>query len=150
MRFSRLFSHYILIKSAQRFFAKPSYNLFCRQIFIDCFRSDLARAQQQSKQAGSSVLSATSNINATHSLKEEARVDMENLQRDDVRYEQLLRVGGVSQHQYDQTHTAYLAAKARYDQICHTIDMQQNVADEQGYGRSASEAAVKYDALLAE
>lgn len=106
-------------------------------------RSDLARAEQQSKQAGSSVLSATKNINATQSLKEEARVNMENLQRDDHRYEQLLLVGGVSQHQYDQTHTAYLAAKARYDQICHTVDMQQNVADEQVYSRSASEAAVK-------
>lgn len=106
-------------------------------------RSDLARAQQQSKQAGSSVLSAASNVNATQSLREEARVNMENLQRDDYRYEQLLHTGGVSQHQYDQNHTAYLVAKARYEQICHTIDMQQNVADEQGYGRSASEAAVK-------
>jgi len=105
--------------------------------------SDLARAEQQSKQAGSSVLSAASNVNATQSLREEARVNMENLQRDDYRYEQLLHTGGVSQHQYDQTHTAYLAAKARYEQICHTIDMQQNVADEQGYSRSASEAAVK-------
>ena len=106
-------------------------------------RSDLARAEQQSKQAGSSVRTAASNINATQSLREEARVNMENLQRDDRRFEQLLATGGVSQQQYDQTHTAYLAAKARYEQICHTIDMQQNVADEQGYGRSASEAAVK-------
>ncbi len=95
-------------------------------------RSDLARAEQQSKQAGSSVLSAASNVNATQSLREEARVNMENLQRDDYRYEQLLHTGGVSQHQYDQTHTAYLAAKARYEQICHTIDMQQNVVEGQG------------------
>ncbi len=106
-------------------------------------RSDLARTEQQSKQAESSVQSATSNISATQSLKEEARVTMENLQRDDYRYEQLLHIGGVSQYQYDQTHTAYLAAKARYEQICHTIDMQRNVADEQGFSRSASEAVVK-------
>ena len=106
-------------------------------------RNDLARAQQQSKQANKSIHTATSNINATQSLREEARVTMENLQRDDHRYEQLLLTGGVSQHQYDQTHTAYLAAKARYEQLCHTIDMQRNVADEQGFGYSASEAAVK-------
>ena len=106
-------------------------------------RSDLARAQQQSKQAHSSIQSANSNVSATESSKEEARVTMENLRCDDQRYELLLQVGGVSQHQYDQTHTAYLAAKARYEQLCHTIDMQRNVADEQGFGHSATEAAVK-------
>ena len=78
------------------------------------------------------MLSAASNVNATQSLREEASVNMENLQRDNRRYGQMLLTGGVSQQQYDQTHTAYLAAKACYEQICHTIDMQQNVADEQG------------------
>lgn len=106
-------------------------------------RSDLARAQQQSKQAHSSIRSANSNVSATESSKEEARVNMENLRVDDQRYEQLLKVGGVSQSQYDQIHTAYLAAKARHEQLCHTIDMQRNVADEQGFGHSATEAAVK-------
>lgn len=105
-------------------------------------KNDLARANQQSKQAGSSVRTANSNINVTLAMKDEAQVNMENLERDDYRYEQLLRTGSVSQQQYEQTHTAYLSAKARYEQISHTIEMQRSMADEQGYNRSATEAAV--------
>jgi len=106
-------------------------------------RSDLARAEQQSKQAESSVQTATSTISATEASKAEAKANMDNLEREDFRYEQLLRTGSVSQQVYEQTHTAYLAAQARYEQICHTIDMQRSMADEQGHNRSATEAAVE-------
>ena len=68
---------------------------------------------------------------------------MDNLAREDYRYEQLLKTGSTSQQVYEQTHTAYLAAQARYEQICHTIEMQQSVKDEQGYNLSATEAAVE-------
>lgn len=106
-------------------------------------RSDLARAEQQSKQAGSSVRTANSNISISEAAKIEAKANMENLAREDYRYEQLLKTGSASQQIYEQTHTAYLAAQARYEQICHTIDMQRSMADEQGYNRSATEAAVQ-------
>ncbi len=106
-------------------------------------RYDLARAEQQSKQAGSSVRTANSNISVTEAAKLEAKANMENLAREDYRYEQLSRTGSVSQQLYEQTHTAYLAAQARYEQICHTIDMQQNMADEQGHNHSATQVAVQ-------
>ena len=106
-------------------------------------KSDLARAQQQSKQAGSSVRTASSNISATEASKAEAKANLDNLAREDQRCEQLLRTGSVSQQIADQTHSAYLAAQARYEQICHTIDMQRSMADETSYNRSAVEAAVK-------
>lgn len=106
-------------------------------------RSDLARARQQSKQAETSIRTTHSNIQVTEATKAEAKANMENLQRQDYRYEQLLRTGSVSQQLYDQTHTDYLASQARYEQICHTIEMQRSVADEQGYNLSASEAAIE-------
>ena len=106
-------------------------------------RSDLARAEQQSKQAGSSVRTANSNISISEAAKIEAKANMENLAREDYRYEQLLKTGSASQQIYEQTHTAYLAAQARYEQICHTIDMQRSMADETSHNRSAVEAAVK-------
>lgn len=106
-------------------------------------RSDLARAELQTKQAGSSVRTANSNISISEAAKIEAKANMENLAREDYRYEQLLKTGSVSRQIYEQTHTSYLAAQARYEQICHTIDMQRSMADEQRYNRSATEAAVQ-------
>ena len=106
-------------------------------------KSDLARAQQQSKQAGSSVRTASSNISATEASKAEAKANLDNFVREDQRCEQLLRTGSISQQIADQTHSAYLAAQARYEQISHTIEMQRSMADETSYNRSAVEAAVK-------
>ena len=106
-------------------------------------RSDLARAQQQSKQAGTSIRTTNTNISAIEASKAEAKANMDNLAREDRRCEQLLRTGSISQQIADQTHSAYLAAQARYEQICRTIEMQHSVADEQGYNLSASEAAIE-------
>ncbi len=106
-------------------------------------RSDLARIEQQSKQAESSIRTANNNISATLAAREEAKANMDNLANEDFRYQQLLKTGSVSQQIADQTHTAYLAAKARYEQICRTIDMQRSVVDEQSFNRSAAEAAVE-------
>ena len=106
-------------------------------------KSDLARAQQQSKQAGSSVRTASSNISATEASKAEAKANLDNLAREDKRCQQLLRTGSISQQIADQTHSAYLAAQARYEQISHTIDMQRSVADETTHVLSATGAAVK-------
>ncbi len=103
--------------------------------------TELACAEQQSRQAGSSVKTANTNISATESAKAEAKANMDNLAREDYRYEQLLKMGSTTQQIYDQTHTAYLAAQARYEQICHTIEMQKSVVDETSYGRTASDTA---------
>ncbi|MBQ7192239.1 MAG: HlyD family secretion protein [Paludibacteraceae bacterium] len=106
-------------------------------------RSDLARAKQQCKQAGSSVRTANSNISVIEATKAEAKANMDNLERDDYRCKQLLKTGSVSQQVADQAHTAFLAAKARYEQICHSIEVQRSAVDETDYNRSAVEAAVE-------
>lgn len=106
-------------------------------------KSDLARAEQQSKATGSSIRTTTSSMSVTEAGIEEARVNMENLQREDARYEKLLAQDAVTRQQYDQMHTAYLSAKARYAQMRQTRAMQRNVVEEQGYHLSASEAALQ-------
>jgi len=106
-------------------------------------QSDLARAEQQSKATGSSIRTTTSSISVTEASIEEARVNMENLQREDARYERLLAQDAVTRQQYDQIHTSYLSAKARYVQMKQTRAMQSNVVEEQNYHLSATEAAVQ-------
>lgn len=106
-------------------------------------KSELARAEQQSKATGSSIRTTTSSMSVTDAGIEEARVNMENLQRDDARYGKLLAQEAVTQQQYDQVHTAYLSAKARYTRMQQTRAMQSNVVEEQGYHLSASEAALQ-------
>jgi membrane fusion protein (multidrug efflux system) len=106
-------------------------------------QADLARAKQQSKATSSSIRTTTSSMSVTEAGIEEARVNMENLAREDQRYEQLLAQEAVTRQQYDQIHTSYLSAKARYEQVKHTRAMQDNVVEEQGYHLSASEAALR-------
>ena len=86
-------------------------------------KSELARAEQQSKATGSSIRTTTSSMSVTDAGIEEARVNMENLQRDDARYGKLLAQEAVTQQQYDQVHTAYLSAKARYTRMQQTRAM---------------------------
>ncbi|MBQ6983929.1 MAG: HlyD family secretion protein [Paludibacteraceae bacterium] len=106
-------------------------------------QSDLARAEQQSKATGSSIRTTTSSMSVTEAGIEEARVNMESLAREDKRYEQLLAQDAVTRQQYDQIHTAYLSAKARYAQVKQTRAMQNSVVEEQGYHLSASEATLR-------
>ena len=106
-------------------------------------KSDLARAEQQSKATGSSIRTTTSSMSVTDAGIEEAKVNMENLKREDARYEKLLSQDAVTRQQYDQMHTAYLSAKARYAQMRQTRAMQSNVIEEQGHHLSASEAALQ-------
>ena len=82
-------------------------------------------------------------MTVTEASIEEARVNMENLGRDNARYEKLLADKAVTQQQYDNMHTAYLSAKARYEQMKQTYAVQRNVVDEQSHHLSASEAALR-------
>lgn len=106
-------------------------------------KSDLARAEQQSKATGSSIRTTTSSMSVTDASLEEAKINMENLKREDERYELLLAQDAVTRQQYDQIHTAYLSAKARYQQVMQTRNMQNSVVKEQEYHLSASEAMLE-------
>ena len=74
---------------------------------------------------------------------EEARVHLDNARTDDQRYAQLLKNDAVTRQQYDQIHTAYLAAKARYEQAVRSKGSLAKAAQEQGHRLSQNNAAVE-------
>ena len=86
-----------------------------------CLRLALAEADLASATAGGRVTSSGVNtaqrqVNVSMAGIEEARVHLENAEREEKRYAQLLKTDAVTPQQYDAVHTAYLSAKARYEQ----------------------------------
>lgn len=106
-------------------------------------QADLARAEQGSKQAGSSIRTTEASMQVTEAGIEEARVHMENARREDTRFEALLAQDAVTRQQYDHVHTAYLSAKARYDQLTRSRATQSHVKVEQGHHLSAANAGLE-------
>ena len=104
---------------------------------------DLTKAEEGAKATGSSIKTTNSTISVTEAGIEEAKINMENLSREDARYERMLKEAAVTKQQYDQIHTAYLSACARYTQMLNTKEMQTRIAEEQGHQLSASEAALE-------
>lgn len=100
--------------------------------------ADLARMEESSKATGTSIATTDAGIRVTNASIEEARVNLENTKREDKRFEALLKNDAVTQQQYDNVHTAYLSAKARYEQVAHSRATQTSVKTEQGHHLSAS------------
>ena len=87
------------------------------------FRLALAQAEAglKGRKSGSSAVSASmtttaSNVSTASAGIEEARVDMINAKADFDRFTVLIAKDAVTRQQYDNAHTRYLAAKARYEQ----------------------------------
>lgn len=100
--------------------------------------ADLARMEESSKATGTSIATTDAGIRVTNAGIEEARVNLENAKREDKRFEALLKNDAVTQQQYDNVHTAYLSAKARYEQVAHSRATQTSVKTEQSHHLSAS------------
>ena len=105
--------------------------------------SDLLRAQQGSKGTASSIVTTRTGMTVTEAGIESARVQMENAMREDKRYKNLLNQDAVTLQQYDKVHTAYLSAKAAYEQTVRSRQMQSAVVAEQGHHLSASEQGIE-------
>ena len=105
--------------------------------------ADLFRAESAFKGTASSINTTKSSITVTEAGIEAARVQMENAQREDARFQKLLAQDAVTQQQYDNVHTGYLSAKAGYEQALRSRNTQTAVVAEQGHHLSASEAAIE-------
>ena len=105
--------------------------------------ADLARAERGSRGTASSISVTKTSIGVTEAGIDAARVQMENAQREDARFQKLLMQDAVTQQQYDNVHTAYLSAKAGYEQAIRSRTTQTAVVKEQGHHLSASEAAIE-------
>jgi len=105
--------------------------------------ADLVRAQRGLQGTASSINTTKTSISVTDAGIEAARVQMENAQREDVRFAKLLQQDAVTQQQYDNVHTGYLSAKAGYEQAVRSRNTQTAVVAEQGHHLSASEATIE-------
>ena len=105
--------------------------------------SDLLRAEQGSKGTASSIVTTKTSMTVTDAGIESARAQMENAMREDNRFKNLLSQDAFTPQQYDKVHTAYLSAKAAYDQAVRSRQMQSAVVAEQGHHLSASEQSIE-------
>lgn len=120
------------------------------------FRLALAQAEAgwRGSRSGSSAVSAgmsttKSNVLAASAGIEEARVQMENAEKDYRRFEQLLAKDAVTRQQYDNTKAQYDAARARYDAArsrqqatSQVLGEQQQRLGQSAAGESVAEAQV--------
>ena len=105
--------------------------------------ADLMRAERGSRGTASSIHTTKTSMSVTDASIEAARVQMENAKKEDGRFQKLLQQDAVTQQQYDNVHTAYLSAKAGYEQALRSRTTQTAVVAEQGHHLSASEAAIE-------
>ena len=105
--------------------------------------TDLLRAEQGSKGTASGIVATKASMTVTEASIESARAQMDNALREDNRFKNLLAQYAVTQQQYDKVHTAYISAKAAYDQAVRSHQMQSAVVTEQGHHLSASEQGIE-------
>ncbi len=103
----------------------------------------LAQAQAGSRATTTGMATTQSNIGVTEATIDELRANMENAQREDARFQKLLEQQSVTQQQADNTHTAYLAARARYEAANRQRRSMTLVKSEQGHHLQQSEAAIE-------
>lgn len=107
-----------------------------------------AEANLQRELAGgnattSGMATTRQNISVTDAGIEEARVRLEEARREEKRYAQLLKEDAVTRQQYDHIHTAWLAAKARYEQAQRSRGTLASTETEQGHRLSQNKAAIE-------
>lgn len=105
--------------------------------------ANLANART-GKDAMHNVISTTSsNLSVTEASIEEARIVFENAERNYNRFDALYQQNAVTKQQYDDMHTAYLSAKARYDMLNRQKESVQAVSREQNTRLGQNEAGIK-------
>ena len=103
----------------------------------------LVQAEAGSRATITGMATTSSNIGVTDATIAELHAQMENAQREDVRFQKLLVQQSVTQQQADNIHTAYLAAKARYEAANRQRHSQTLVRSEQGHHLQQREAAIE-------
>lgn len=114
------------------------------------YRLQLAQAEAALQRELAGTDATTSGISATRQTIgegeagiEEAKARLDEARREDSRYAQLLKEDAVTRQQYDQMHTALLAAKARYEQAVRRRAMLTSTEQEQGHRLTQSHATVE-------
>lgn len=106
-------------------------------------QADLANALAGKEVTSSGMQTTTQAMSVTDAGIEEARVQLENARREEARYARLLKDDAVTPQQYDQIHTAYLAAQARYEQTSRGMGTLTSTRKEQSHRLSQNRANVE-------
>lgn len=91
--------------------------------------ANLANATSGRSVTSAGIATTQSNIHTQMAGVDEAKVNMDNAERDYKRYAALLQKDAVTRQQYDDMKTAYEAARDRYEQTVrqqHSISMAKN------------------------
>ena len=104
--------------------------------------ADLANALAGKEVTATGMQTTDQSIRVADAGIEEARVQLDNARREEERYAQLLKDDAVTPQQYDQVHTAYLAAQARYEQATRSIGTLSSAKQEQGHRVKQNKAGI--------
>ena len=114
------------------------------------YRYRLAQAEADYRNAlsgnsamATSITAADNNISVSDAGIEEARVLMENAEREYKRYENLFRQEAVTRQQYDAKKTTYDASKARYELLLRQRRSTSLMKQEQTQRLDQTEAGIK-------
>lgn len=105
--------------------------------------ADLANAQAGNRASNATIRTTRNNLLVSDAGLDEARVQLENAERDYQRYTSLLANKAVTQQQFDQVETRYLAAKARYEQLSRARQTTTLVESEQTERLGQTEAVLE-------
>lgn len=114
------------------------------------FRYRLAQAEADYQNAligkkamGTTILTTQSNIGVTDATIEEAKARLENAEKEQTRYKNLLAQKAVTQQQFDDINTNYKATKARYEQLLRQRNSTSLVKNEQNIRLNQNDASIK-------
>lgn len=114
------------------------------------FRLRVAQAEADYQNAlvgkaamGTTIATTDNNISVNDATIEEARILLENAEKDFRRYENLLSQEAVTQQQYDRVKTSYESQKARYQMLCRQRQSTSLVRSEQTQRLSQNDAGIE-------
>lgn len=103
----------------------------------------LSNALAGHRVSATSIQTVQNNIGVSDAAIAECRVQLDNARRENERYGHLLERKAITQQQYDNAHTAYLAAQARYEQLIRSKQSTSSVKEEQNYRLAQDEANIR-------
>ena len=112
---------------------------YAQQYYVLSLEQMFALADENSK----TVKAENAAVVEAQQAVREARIHLENAERNYNRFKSLYEQDAVTRQQYDDMHTAYLAAKARYEMLCRQKESVQSVSREQNTRLGQSEAGIK-------
>lgn len=112
------------------------------------YRLAQAEPDYQNARSGKTVVASTvqttqNNITVSEAGAREARIRMENAEREYTRYRNLLKQDAVTPQQYDAVKTEYEASKARYELLLRQKESAELIRQEQARRLEQSDAGIK-------